>query len=136
MACRIEDAAFDSIWVYDHFLYRWPGRPTDGIWESWTVLSALAQATQRVQLGTLVSCTPFRNPAVLAKMATTLDEVSGGRVILGLGAAGTSRSSTRSESRSTIAPVASRKRCRSSAPCCAPDALISRERTTPHQIAR
>jgi len=86
MACRIEDAGFDSIWVYDHFLYRWPGRPTDGIWESWTMLSALAQATDRVQLGTLVLCTPHRNPAVLAKMATTLDEVSGGRVILGLGA--------------------------------------------------
>src|SRR3981081_285227 len=86
MACRIEDAGLDSIWVYDHFLYRWPGRPTGGIWESWTVLSALAQATHRVQLGTLVLCTPFRNPAVLAKMATTLDEVSGGRVILGLGA--------------------------------------------------
>src|SRR5256885_6459085 len=79
MACRIEDAGLDSIWVYDHFLYRWPGRPTDGIWESWTMLSALAQATQRVQLGTLVLCTPHRNPAVLAKMATTLDEVSGGR---------------------------------------------------------
>ncbi len=86
MACRIEDAGLDSIWVYDHFLYRWPGRPTDGIWESWTMLSALAEATRRVQLGTLVLCTPFRNPAVLAKMATTLDEVSGGRVILGVGA--------------------------------------------------
>src|SRR4030081_3991212 len=50
------------------------------------MLSALAEATQKVQVGTLVLCTPFRNPAVLAKMATTLDEVSGGRVILGLGA--------------------------------------------------
>lgn len=82
----MEAAGLDSIWVYDHLLYRWPGRPTDGIWECWTVLSALAQAVERVQLGTLVMCTPFRNPAVLAKMATTLDEVSGGRLILGIGA--------------------------------------------------
>jgi probable F420-dependent oxidoreductase len=86
MACRIEEAGLDSIWVYDHLLYRWPGKPASGIWESWAMLSALAQATQRVQLGTLVMCTPFRNPALLAKMAITLDEISDGRLILGVGA--------------------------------------------------
>jgi probable F420-dependent oxidoreductase len=86
MASRMEDAGLDSIWVCDHLLYRWPDKPTEGLWECWTVLSALAQVTRRVRLGTLVLAAPFRNPAVLAKMATTLDEISDGRLILGLGA--------------------------------------------------
>lgn len=85
-ALQAEAAGFDSIWVYDHLLYRMPDQPPFGIWESWTILSALAEATSRVELGAIVMCTAFRNPAVLAKMATTLDEVSAGRLILGLGA--------------------------------------------------
>lgn len=86
MARRMEAIGLDAIWLYDHLLYRQPGKPSDGIWECWTVLSALAEATTRVQLGTLVMCTAFRNPAILAKMAATLDEVSDGRFTLGIGA--------------------------------------------------
>ena len=85
-ALRAEALGFDSIWVYDHLLFRDGDKPTEGIWECWSMLAALAEATRRVQLGTIVMCVPFRNPAVLAKMADTLDEISGGRLILGLGA--------------------------------------------------
>jgi alkanesulfonate monooxygenase SsuD/methylene tetrahydromethanopterin reductase-like flavin-dependent oxidoreductase (luciferase family) len=81
-----EAAGLDSLWVYDHLLYRFPEREPFGVWECFTVWSALAAVTSRVELGSMVVCTAFRNPAVTAKMAVTLDAISGGRIVLGLGA--------------------------------------------------
>jgi alkanesulfonate monooxygenase SsuD/methylene tetrahydromethanopterin reductase-like flavin-dependent oxidoreductase (luciferase family) len=84
-ARHAEAAGLDSIWVFDHLLFRYPGRPDEGIREAWTTLAALAPVVPRVELGSLVMCSSFRNPALMAKMAATLDDLSGGRVILGLG---------------------------------------------------
>jgi probable F420-dependent oxidoreductase len=84
MALAAEEDGLDSVWGADHLIYR-DGGETTGIHESWTVLSAVAALTSRVEIGPLVLALPFRNPALTAKMAAELDEVSGGRFILGLG---------------------------------------------------
>ncbi len=84
LARRAEAGGADSVWVYDHLLLRLDGQAT-GIHEAWTLLAAVAASTDRVELGTIVLATSFRNPALLAKMATTLDAISGGRLVLGVG---------------------------------------------------
>src|SRR4030095_7327503 len=86
MARAAEEVGFDSIWVGDHLLYRGDDQIERGPWEAWTMLAALAAATERVELGPLVACTAFHPPGVIAKMAATIAEVSGGRFVLGLGA--------------------------------------------------
>ena len=78
-------AGFESVWLYDHF-HTWP-RPEDVIvFEPFVALSALATLTEKVRLGHIVICTGFRNPALVAKMISTLDVVSDGRAELGIGA--------------------------------------------------
>ena len=90
VAQRAEAAGFDSLWLSDHFFLDWSkyGGPdtTQGSFECWTTMSALAAVTQRVRIGSMVLCNDFRNPALLAKMAATLDILSQGRLDLGLGA--------------------------------------------------
>ena len=86
MAVLAEEIGFDSIWVGDHLIYRPEDGPPRGPWEAWSLLAAIAASTNTVEIGPLVAATAFHSPAMLAKKAITVDEISGGRLVLGLGA--------------------------------------------------
>ena len=86
MARRAEAIGLDSIWYGDHLLYRYADRPPRAPFEAWTTLAALAAVTERVELGPMVASTSFHSPAMLAKKAATVDQISNGRLVLGLGA--------------------------------------------------
>jgi probable F420-dependent oxidoreductase len=85
MARAAEEVGFDSIWVGDHLLYPDANGAERGPWDAFTVLAALAQATERVTLGPLVACLAFHPPGMIARMSATIDEISGGRFELGVG---------------------------------------------------
>jgi alkanesulfonate monooxygenase SsuD/methylene tetrahydromethanopterin reductase-like flavin-dependent oxidoreductase (luciferase family) len=86
LARRAESAGYDSIWVGDHLVYDLPDGSTRGPYEAWTTLAAIAAATERVEIGPLVASTGFHAPAMLAKQDATVDAISQGTLILGLGA--------------------------------------------------
>lgn len=86
IAQTAEQIGLDSLWLDDHLIFRFPDEDEKGCWEVFTFLSGLAAVTSTIQLGPLVACTSFRSPTLMAKMVASLDEISNGRFILGLGA--------------------------------------------------
>jgi probable F420-dependent oxidoreductase len=86
IAQQAEEVGFDSLWIPDHLLFHFENVHQQGAWDAWSLLAALAATTERLEIAPLVACSSFRNPALIAKMADTIDEISDGRFILGLGA--------------------------------------------------
>jgi alkanesulfonate monooxygenase SsuD/methylene tetrahydromethanopterin reductase-like flavin-dependent oxidoreductase (luciferase family) len=82
---KSEELGFESAWLHDHF-FASPGRVSDPCLEAYTTLAALARDTRRLRFGVQVTCAGYRNPAYLAKIAATIDSISGGRLIMGIGA--------------------------------------------------
>ena len=80
-----ESLGYDSLWVYDHF-HNVPVPAHEAMFECWTTLAAISQRTERIMLGQMVGCSPYRNPGLLAKITSNLDVISGGRLIWGVGA--------------------------------------------------
>ncbi len=116
MAQTAEAVGFDSLWLGDHLLYDLAVGPR-GPWEVWTSLAALAASTERVLLGPLVASVGFHEPTMLAKQAATVDGISGGRLILGLGAGWNEREYRAFGFPFDTASAGSRKRSRSSERC-------------------
>lgn len=83
---KAEELDFDSVWAFEHVIFRFPEQAERGALEAWTIMAMLGEATSRIEIGSLVLGMRFRNPAFLAKMAVTLDEAIGGRLVLGVGA--------------------------------------------------
>lgn len=81
----IEEAGYDSLWVYDHF-HTHPVPAHESVYEAWTLMAALAATTSRVRLGQMCTCVPYRSPSLLAKIAVSVDSISGGRLDVGIGA--------------------------------------------------